>query len=90
MVFDARGRRLCANWHQHGYLQAQLEAEAKERMRRGWVKIWDRVQAHIGGDTGVDVGPFVGPFQRADRVAAMTAAYDVFCGRYALGDGASG
>ena len=90
MVFDANGRQLCANRHQHGYLQAQLEAEAKERMRRGWVKIWDRVQAHMDGDTGVDVGPFVGPFQRADRVAAMTAAYDVFCERYALGDGASG
>ena len=90
MVFDANGRQLCANWHQHGYAQAQLEAEAKERMRRGWVKVWDRVQAHIGGDTGVDVGPFVGPFRRADRVEAMTAAYDVFCERYALGDGAGG
>ena len=89
MVFDANGRQLCGNWHQHGCLQAQLEAEAKERTRRGWVKVWDRVQAYMDGDTGVDVGPFVGPFRRADRVAVMTAAYDVFCERYALGDGAS-
>ena len=89
MVFDANGRRICGNWHQHGYLQAQLEANAKESKTRGWVKIWDRVQAYMDGDTDADLGPFVPPFQLADRVAAMTIAYDVFCERYGLRDGAS-
>ena len=86
MVFDANGRQLCGDWHQHGYLQAQLEAEAKQNRPRGWVKIWDRVHAYMDGDTDVDLGPFVPPFQPADRVAAMTTAYDVFCDRYGLGD----
>ena len=89
MVFDANGRQLCGDWHQHGYLQAQLESNAKESKTRGWVKIWDRVQAYMDGDTDIDLGPFVPPFQLADRVAAMTIAYDVFCERYELEHGAS-
>ena len=90
MVFDANGRQLCGNRHQHGHLQARLEAEAKDNRTRDWVKIWDRVQAHIDGDTGVDLDPFVGPFHPADRVAAMTTAYDVFSERYGLDNGADG
>ena len=43
----------------------------------------------MDGHTGIDLGPFVPPFQPADRVTAMTIAYDVFCERYELGDGAS-
>lgn len=85
MVFDAHGRQLCRDWHQHGTLQAQLEAEAKENRVRGWTKVWDRLQAYFDGDEDVDLGPFVPPFQSADRVAAMTGAYDVFTQRYALG-----
>jgi hypothetical protein len=86
MVFDAHGRQLCGDWHQHGTLQAQLEAEAKENQVRGWVKLWDRVQAHLEGED-VDLGPFVPPFQHADRVAAMTGAYEVFAERYDLSRG---
>jgi len=89
MVFDAQGRQLCADWHQHGALQAELEAEAKENNVRGWVKVWDRVQTHLAGDQGVDLGPFVPPFQPADRVAAMTGAYEVFTQRYGLDQGRS-
>lgn len=89
MVFDAQGRQLCGNRHQHGHLQAEREAEAKEARRRDWVKYWDRVQAHQHGDTSVDLDPFVAPLQPADRVAAMTTAYDVFCERYGLTGGAS-
>jgi hypothetical protein len=84
MVFDAHGRQLCGDWHQHGTLQAQLEAKARENRVRGWVKVWERVRAHLDGDDGVDLGPFVPPFQPADRVAAMTGAYDVFTKRYDL------
>lgn len=90
MVFDTNGRQLCGNRHQHGHLQAQLETEAKDNRTRDWVKIWDRVQAHIDGDNDVDLGPFVGPFRPADRVAAMTTAYDVFRERYGLVNGAGG
>ncbi len=84
MVFDANGRQLCGDWHQHGYLQAQLEAEAKATSKPGWRKIWDRVQDHLAGDPDVDLGPFVPPFTPADRVAAMTHAYWTFVDRYDL------
>lgn len=89
MVFDAHGRQLCGDWHQHGTVQAQLEAEAKETKVRGWVKVWDRVQAYLDGDEDVDLGPFVPPFQPADRVAAMTGAYEVFTERFGLHSGRS-
>ncbi len=84
MVFDANGHQLCGDWHQYGFLQAQLEAEAKEERTRGWVKVWDRVSAYLAGDDDVDLGPFEPPFTPADRVAAMTKAYDVFVDRYDL------
>ena len=84
MLFDDSGRQLCGDWHQHGYLQAQLETEAKSSKKPGWTKIWDRVQAHQAGDTSVDLGPFVPPFRPADRVAAMTHAYWTFVDRYHL------
>jgi hypothetical protein len=42
------------------------------------------VQAHLAGDEDVDLGPFVPPFQPADRVAAMTLAYEVFTQRFGL------
>jgi hypothetical protein len=87
MVFDAQGRQLCGDWHQHGTLQAELEAEAKETKVRGWVKVWDRVQAYLAGDDEVDLDPFVPPFQPADRVVAMTRAYQVFTERFGLDDG---
>jgi hypothetical protein len=81
-VFDAHGRQLCGDWHQYGYLQAQLEAAGKAT--RGWVKLWDRVQAYRAGDTEVDLGPFEPPFRPADREAAMTGAYWAFVDRYGL------
>lgn len=84
MLFDANGRQLCGDWHQHGFLQASLEAEAKQNGNRGWVKIWDRVQRYLDGDTDVDLGPFRPPFRPADRVAAMTHAYWTFVARYDL------
>lgn len=84
MVFDANGRQLCGDWHQHGYLQARLEAKAKENRIPGWVKIWDRVQRHLAGDTEVDLGPFEPPFRPADRVSAMAHAYWTFVDRYDL------
>lgn len=88
MLFDAQGRQLCRRWRQHGHLQAEVEADAKENKPKGWVKIWDRIQAYLGGDANVDLGPFVPPFQPADRVAAMTTAYNVFSERYGLSDSA--
>lgn len=84
MFFDADGRQLCGDWHQHGYLQAFLEAKAKENRTPGWVTIWNRVHQHLSGDMGVDLGPFMPPFQAADRVAAMTHAYWTFVDRYDL------
>lgn len=48
------------------------------------MKVWDRVQAHLDGEDDIDLGPFVPPFQPADRVAAMTSAYDVFTQRFGL------
>jgi hypothetical protein len=84
MLFDANGRQLCGDWHQHGYLQAQLEAAAKATKKPGWRKIWDRVQDHLAGDSEVDLGPFVPPFRPADRVATMTHAYWSFVDRYDL------
>jgi hypothetical protein len=84
MVFDAAGRQLCGDWHQHGYLQAQLEAEAKAAKKPGWTKTWDRVQAFREGETDVDLGPFQPPFRTADRVATMTHAYWTFVDRYGL------
>ena len=84
MLFDANGRQLCGDWHQHGFLQAQLEAEAKATKLPGWRKVWDRVQDYLAGDTSVDLGPFVPPLRRADRVASMTHAYWTFVDRYDL------
>ena len=84
MVFDAAAQRVCGVHHSYGYLQAQLEAEAKERRTPGWVKVWDRVQQYLAGDTDVDLGPFKPPFRPADRVAAMTHAYWTFVDRYDL------
>jgi hypothetical protein len=84
MLFDAEGRQLCAYHHQHGYLQAQLEAEAKATKRSGSLKTWDRVQAFVAGDSDADLGPFVPPFRPANRVAAMTHAYWTFVDRYGL------
>jgi hypothetical protein len=84
MVFDAQGRQLCGDWHQHGHVQARLEAEAKAAKDPGWRRVWDRVQAHLDGDDGVDLDPFVPPFRPADRVAAMTHAYWTFVDRYGL------
>lgn len=84
MLFDANGRQLCSDWHQHGYLQARLEAEAKRNRTPGWTKVWDRVQQHLAGDTDVDLRPFKPPFRPADRVAAMTHAYWAFVDRYDL------
>lgn len=84
MFFDAEGRQICGNHNAHGYLQAKLEAEAKEQRPRGYVKIWDRVLAYLDGDKSVDLGPFVPPFRRADREAAMTHAYWTFVDRYDL------
>jgi hypothetical protein len=84
MMFDANGRQVCGDWHQHGFLQARLEADAKASKPPGWRKVWDRVQDHLGGDTSVDLGPFVPPFRPADRVAAMTHAYWTFVDRYDL------
>ncbi len=84
MCFDTEGRQLCGDWHQHGYLQASIEAEAKAAARPGWTKAWDRVQRHRAGETGVDLGPFVPPFWPADRVGAMTHAYWTFVDRYGL------
>ncbi|MBV9804741.1 MAG: hypothetical protein JO130_16180 [Solirubrobacterales bacterium] len=84
MLFDANGRQLCGDWHQHGYLQARLEAEAKEAKPPGYTKIWDRVQAHQQGETNVDLGPFTPPFRPADRIAAMAHAYWTFVDRYEL------
>jgi hypothetical protein len=84
MLFDGNGRQLCGDWHQHGYLQAELEAEAKANRTPGWVKIWDRVQRHVAGEEDVDLDPFQPPFRSADRVAAMTHAYWTFVDRYNL------
>jgi hypothetical protein len=84
MLFDARGRQICAYHHQHGYLQAQLEAEAKATKRPGWTRVWDRVQRYRAGEVDVDLGSFVPPFRAADRVAVMTAAYWSFVDRYGL------
>jgi hypothetical protein len=84
MLFDARGRQLCGDWHQYGFLQAQLEADAKANNKPGWTKVWDRVQSYAAGDTSADLGPFVAPFRPADRVASMTSAYWTFVDRYDL------
>jgi hypothetical protein len=84
MLFDANGRQLCAFHHQYGYLQAQLESDAKSTRIPGWRRIWGRVEAHLAGDSDVDLGPFVPPFRQADRVAAMTHAYWTFVDRYDL------
>lgn len=89
MVFDSHGRQLCGDHHQHGTLQAELEANAKENKVPGWVRVWDRVQAYLAGDEAVDLGPFVPPFQAADRVTAMTTAYEVFTQRFGLNQGGS-
>lgn len=82
MAFDAHGHQLCGDWHQYGYLQAQVEEAGRDT--RGWKKVWDRVQAYQSGDTDVDLGPFVPPFRPADREAAMTTAYWTFVDRYGL------
>ena len=84
MLFDTEGRQLCGDWHQHGFLQAQLEADAKENRTPGWVKVWDRVQQYVTGDESVELGPYKPPFRPADRVAAMTHAYWTFVDRYDL------
>lgn len=84
MVFDGGGNQLCGDWHQFGYLQSRVEAEAKKSRARGWVKTWDRVQKYESGDTGVDLGPFSPPFRPADRTAAMNHAYWTFVDRYDL------
>lgn len=82
MLFDTNGHQVCGDHHQHGYVQAQVEAAG--RNTRGWVRVWDRVQSCVAGDDSVDVGPFLPPFRPADRVAAMTHAYWTFVERYDL------
>jgi hypothetical protein len=80
-VFDANGRQISGDYHNHGFVQAEWEAELKEApVKRGERRIgmWDRVQAYMNGDTSVDLGPFVGPFVPADREAAMSKAYRAF------------
>lgn len=83
MVFDASGRQICRDWHQHGYLQATLDANEGTGPSQAR-KTWDRVSAYLAGDTRADPGPFVPPFRPADRVAAMTHAYWTFVDRYDL------
>jgi hypothetical protein len=83
-LFDRYGRQVAAAHHNHGYLQARLEAEAKENRTPGGLKVWDRVQRFLAGDADVDLGPFKPPFRPADRVAAMTNAYWTFVDRYNL------
>jgi hypothetical protein len=83
-LFDANARQLSATHHNHGFLQARLEADAKQTRTPGWVKIWDRVQQYLAGDTTVDLSPFKPPFRPADRVAAITRAYWTFVDRYDL------
>jgi hypothetical protein len=84
MVFDGAGRQICGDHHQYGYLQAQLESEAKTNRKQGWRSIWDRVQDYIAGEKNVDLDPFVPPFRPADRVSAMNHAYSTFVDRYDL------
>lgn len=84
MLFDAGGKQLCAYHHQHGYVQARLDADAKTAKTPGRTKVWDRVQAHMAGDASVDLGSFVPPFRPADRIAAMAHAYWTFVDRYDL------
>ena len=84
MVFDGNGRQISGDFHAHGFLQAEWEAELKlTPTKRGEKKMgmWDRVQAHLAGDESVDLGPFVAPFRPADRELAMSRAYRAFAER---------
>ena len=84
MVFDGNGRQISGDFHAHGFLQAEWEAELKlTPTKRGEKKMgmWDRVQTHLAGDESVDLGPFVAPFRPADRELAMSRAYRAFTER---------
>lgn len=88
MVFDSNGRQICGDFHAHGVMQVQWEAELKSSpARRGESKLgmWPRVQAFEAGDTDVDLGPFLPPFRRADRETAMRRAYRAFAERVVAG-----
>ncbi len=83
-VFDANGRQISGIHHNHGFHQAQWEAENKLiKVARGEKKMgmWERVQTYMAGDTSIDLGPFVGPFVPADRELAMSRAYQAFAVR---------
>lgn len=85
-VFDANGRQISGIHHNHGFHQAQWEAENKlVKVARGEKKLgmWQRVQAYLAGETEIDFGPFVPPFTPADREAAMSRAYRAFSARLA-------
>jgi hypothetical protein len=84
MVFDAKGRQICGDYHAYGFKQAEWESELKAQPSKPGskkMKMWDRVQAYLGGELSIDLGPFVPPFRLADREAAMRNAYRAFSER---------
>ena len=84
MVFDGNGRQIAADYHAHGFHQAEWEAGLKAAPARRGEKsmgMWQRVQAHLSGAASVDLGPFVAPFRPADRELAMGRAYRAFVER---------
>ena len=85
-MFDANGRQIAGSHHNHGFMQAQWEANLRAApAKRGEKRVgmWDRVLAYVAGDTSVDLGPFVPPFVPADRETAMSNAYEAFAARMA-------
>jgi hypothetical protein len=83
-VFDGNGGQIAADFHAHGFVQVQWEADLKSGpTKRGEKRIgmWDRVQAYLDGKTSVDLGPFVPPFRPANREVAMSRAYRAFTDR---------
>ena len=84
MLFDRAGNQIAGDHHQFGQLQSLIEEGAREATPKGWIKVWDRVRDHHELGAEVDTSPFEPPFRLADRVAAMTAAYEVFKERYGL------
>jgi len=59
-VFDSNGRQISGDYHAHGFIQVQWEADLKTSPAKRGEKpmgMWDRVKAHLAGETSIGLAP---------------------------------
>ena len=88
MVFDAEGRKICGYHQSAGYLQSELQDQAKAGdLPADWKNLWNLYEQYEADPDSVDwAGHYTDPFTRVDREVAMTRAYDEFQRRQTAGE----